>query len=76
MVHSVLFSRYTLKIKLQAKIIHTGETVAIKKVYQDKRYKNREYQITKELSHPNIVKLHHAFYTTGEKVNIYIYINN
>jgi len=42
--------------------------VAIKKVYQDKRYKNREYQITKELSHPNIVKLSHAFYSTGEKV--------
>ena len=44
--------------------------MAIKKVYQDKRYKNREYQITKELAHPNIIKLHHAFYTTGEKVNL------
>ena len=52
----------------KAKIIHTGETVAIKKVYQDKRYKNREYALTKELNHPNIVKLLHAFYTTGEKV--------
>ena len=29
-------------IVFQAKVIHTGEIVAIKKVYQDKRYKNRE----------------------------------
>jgi glycogen synthase kinase 3 beta len=48
--------------------------VAIKKVYQDKRYKNREYNITKELTHPNVVKLHHAFYTTGEKPDE-IYLN-
>lgn len=61
-------------IVFQAKVIHTGETVAIKKVYQDKRYKNREYLITKELNHPNIVKLSHAFYTTGEKQDE-IYLN-
>ena len=29
--------------------METGETVAIKKVLQDKRYKNREYEILKEL---------------------------
>ncbi len=46
----------------------TGEVVAIKKVYQDKRYKNRELQIMRELTHPNIVALKHAFYTKGEKV--------
>ena len=61
-------------IVFQAKVIQTGETVAIKKVYQDKRYKNREYLITKELNHPNIVKLSHAFYTTGEKQDE-IYLN-
>ena len=55
-------------------MIHTGEVVAIKKVYQDRRYKNREYTITKELSHPNIIKLIHAFYTTGEKKDE-IYLN-
>ena len=58
----------------QAKIIHTGEIVAIKKVYQDRKYKNREYTITKELSHPNIIKLLNAFYTTGEKKDE-IYLN-
>jgi len=52
----------------QAVSSETKETVAIKKVFQDRRYKNREFQIMKELgSHPNIVTLHHAFYTNGEK---------
>lgn len=61
-------------IVFQAKVIHTGETVAIKKVYQDKRYKNREYTITKEMNNSNIIKLSHAFYTTGEKKDE-IYLN-
>jgi serine/threonine protein kinase len=51
----------------QAHVVETGEQVAIKKVFQDKRYKNRELQIMKDLSHPNIVTLKHAFYTNGEK---------
>jgi len=44
-----------------------GETVAIKKVLQDKRYKNRELQIMQQLKHPNIVELKNSFYTNGEK---------
>uniref|UniRef100_A0A7S1RSD5 Protein kinase domain-containing protein n=1 Tax=Alexandrium catenella TaxID=2925 RepID=A0A7S1RSD5_ALECA len=51
----------------QAHISETGETVAIKKVLQDKRYKNRELQIMQELRHPCIVELIHAFHTPGEK---------
>lgn len=31
----------------------TGERIAIKKVFQDKKYKNREHQILKMLNHPN-----------------------
>jgi len=54
-------------IVYQAQVVETGESVAIKKVYQDKRYKNRELQIMKELRHPNVVELKHAFYTSGEK---------
>lgn len=53
----------------QASIAETGETVAIKKVYQDKRYKNRELQIMKELYHTNVIALRHAFYTQGDKVS-------
>lgn len=41
--------------------------VAIKKVLQDKRFKNRELQIIRMMNHPNIVQLKHCFYTTTEK---------
>merc|ERR1719163_1765321 len=47
-------------IVYQAQVVETGESVAIKKVFQDKRYKNRELQIMKELRHPNVVELEHA----------------
>ena len=41
-----------------------GAQVAIKKVLQDKRFKNRELQIMKLMAHPNVVDLQHCFYTT------------
>ena len=47
----------------------TKEKIAIKKVFQDQRYKNRELDIIKEISHPNIVKLLNYFYTPSEKEN-------
>jgi serine/threonine protein kinase len=47
----------------------TSEKVAIKKVYQDKRYKNRELQIMKDLFHCNVITLKNAFYTQGDKVS-------
>ncbi|CAL5418282.1 unnamed protein product [Camellia sinensis] len=40
----------------QAKCRETGEIVAIKKVLQDKHYKNRELQIMKMMDHPNICR--------------------
>lgn len=45
----------TFGIVFKANVEETGEVVAIKKVYQDKRYKNRELQILRELDHPNII---------------------
>jgi glycogen synthase kinase 3 beta len=51
----------------QATVAETGEVVAIKKVFQDKKYKNRELDIIKELDHPNVVKLKNSFYTSGDK---------
>ena len=51
----------------QAKLCDTGEMVAIKKVLQDKRFKNRELQIMRRLDHCNIVSLLYFFYTSGEK---------
>eukprot|EP00095_Tigriopus_kingsejongensis_P005475 maker-scaffold491_size156641-snap-gene-0.33 protein:Tk05475 transcript:maker-scaffold491_size156641-snap-gene-0.33-mRNA-1 annotation:"glycogen synthase kinase-3 beta isoform x4" len=58
----------------QAKLCESGEMVAIKKVLQDKRFKNRELQIMRRLEHCNIVKLMYFFYTSGEKKDE-IYLN-
>ena len=41
----------------QASVIDTGETVAIKKVLQDRRFKNRELDIMSTLDHSNVVCL-------------------
>jgi len=51
----------------QATVIETGETVAIKKVLQDRRFKNRELQVMGMLDHPSVVSLKHCFYSKGEK---------
>ncbi|PIN21998.1 Glycogen synthase kinase-3 [Handroanthus impetiginosus] len=56
----------------QAKCLETGESVAIKKVLQDRRYKNRELQIMRLLNHPNVVQLKHYFYSTTEKNEVYL----
>lgn len=58
----------------QAKLCDSGEMVAIKKVLQDKRFKNRELQIMRRLDHCNIVSLLYFFYTSGEKKDE-IYLN-
>ncbi|KAJ0976439.1 hypothetical protein J5N97_018404 [Dioscorea zingiberensis] len=59
-------------IVFQAKCLETGETVAIKKVLQDKRYKNRELQTMRILDHPNVVSLKHCFFSTTEKDELYL----
>jgi Protein kinase domain len=53
-------------VVFEAKVVETGDIVAIKKVLQDKRFKNRELQIMRQLvqdPHPNIVALQHCFYS-------------
>ncbi|KAM3721397.1 Glycogen synthase kinase-3 beta [Dirofilaria immitis] len=50
-----------------AELIDTGEQIAIKKVLQDKRFKNRELQIMRKLNHKNIVQLKYFFYSGNEK---------
>jgi serine/threonine protein kinase len=52
-------------IVYQAQVVETKETVAIKKVLQDRRYKNREVQILKDLRHPDVIRLRHCFYSRG-----------
>lgn len=41
----------------------TLEIVAIKKVYQDKNYKNRELDILKSLNHPNVLSMKDSYFT-------------
>lgn len=60
-----------------ANVVETGETVAIKKVLQDKRFKNRELQIMRQLvkqPHPYIVALKHHFLSKGSKSDD-VYLN-
>ncbi|WOL10030.1 shaggy-related protein kinase epsilon isoform X1 [Canna indica] len=56
----------------KAKCVETGEAVAIKKVLQDKRYKNRELQIVQLLDHPNVVQLKHYFFSNTDKNELYL----
>ncbi|KAJ7304014.1 hypothetical protein JRQ81_011533 [Phrynocephalus forsythii] len=58
----------------QARLVDSGELVAIKKVLQDKRFKNRELQIMRKLDHCNIVRLRYFFYSNGEKKDE-VYLN-
>lgn len=61
----------------QAKVVETGEVVAIKKVLQDRRFKNRELQIMRQLSlqtHPYVVTLKHYFVSKGSKPDE-VYLN-
>lgn len=48
--------------------------VAIKKVLQDRRFKNRELQIMRSVEHPNIVRLLHCFVSQTDKHDTYLYL--
>jgi len=53
----------------------TFELVAIKKVLQDKRFKNRELQIMRKLDHCNVVKLKYFFHTNGDRGSSEVYLH-
>ncbi|KAE9592241.1 hypothetical protein Lal_00035243 [Lupinus albus] len=59
-------------IVYQAKCLETGEEIAIKKVLQNKRYKNRELQVMLMLDHINVLKLKHCFYSTVDEDELYL----
>ncbi|KAL9689271.1 hypothetical protein QQ045_033706 [Rhodiola kirilowii] len=59
-------------VVFQAKCLETGEAVAIKKVLQDRRYKNRELSVMRLLDHPNVVKLRQSFFSATEKEELYL----
>ncbi|KAG8052959.1 hypothetical protein GUJ93_ZPchr0001g31995 [Zizania palustris] len=59
-------------IVFQAKCLETGETVAIKKVLQDRRYKNRELQLMRAMEHPNVISLKHCFFSTTSRDELFL----
>ncbi|KAG8894119.1 regulator of ime2 [Tulasnella sp. 403] len=64
-------------VVFQAKLLNVTkdqEDIAIKKVLQDKRFKNRELQIMRLLNHPNVVDLKAFFYSNGDKKDE-VYLN-
>lgn len=48
----------------QATVSGTNQIVAIKKILQDKRYKQRELQLMQTLRHPNVVKYKNFFFSS------------
>ena len=61
-----IIGKGTFGIVYRAKKENSDDILAIKRVFQDKRYHNRELEILKELNHPNIINLRHFFYTKGK----------
>ncbi|CAJ1938669.1 unnamed protein product [Sphenostylis stenocarpa] len=59
-------------IVFQAKCMETGEPVAIKKILQDKSYKNRELQLMRMMDHPNVISLKHRFFSTTSADEIFL----
>ncbi|KAK9463985.1 kinase-like domain-containing protein [Lipomyces oligophaga] len=60
-------------VVFQTKLLPSGQEVAIKRVLQDKRFKNRELQIMRLVKHPNVVDLIAFFYSSdnGRSSNAY-----
>ncbi|KAL9013010.1 MAG: hypothetical protein Q9173_002267 [Seirophora scorigena] len=54
-------------VVFQTKLSPSGEDAAIKRVLQDKRFKNRELQIMRIVRHPNIVELKAFYYSNGDR---------
>jgi len=62
----------TFGVVFLATCLETNEQLAIKRVLQDRRYKNRELSIMLNLTHPNVIGLQHHFYTVSMKREVYL----
>lgn len=58
-------------VVFHTKLSPGNEDAAIKRVLQDKRFKNRELQIMRIVRHPNIVQLKAFYYSNGERVSYF-----
>ncbi|KAI8976091.1 kinase-like domain-containing protein [Pilobolus umbonatus] len=74
--HQKVIGNGSFGVVYQVKTLHNGESAAVKKVLQDKRFKNRELEIMRMMNHPNICGLKAYFYTQGDsKQKDEIYLN-
>ncbi|KAJ3436562.1 glycogen synthase kinase-3 alpha [Anaeramoeba flamelloides] len=58
----------------KARSLFNGTNFAIKTVYIDPLYQNRELEIMKKVKHRNIVKLLDYFYTTKNEKEVYLHL--
>ncbi|KAI8887836.1 Pkinase-domain-containing protein [Backusella circina FSU 941] len=73
--HQKVVGNGSFGVVYQAKLAHNGEDAAIKKVLQDKRFKNRELQIMRVMNHPNVCGLKAYFYSQGDGKKDEVYLN-
>ncbi|GMM38320.1 serine/threonine protein kinase [Saccharomycopsis crataegensis] len=59
-------------VVFQTRIKETEEVCAIKRVLQDKRFKNRELQIMNAVHHRNVVDLKYYFYQNTDNNELYL----
>lgn len=65
----------TFGVVYKVEEIASKKVLAIKKVYQDPKYSNREFKVVVELDHPNCIKVHHYFFSQKEDNSKDIYLN-
>lgn len=59
-------------VVFQTHILPNNQMAAMKRVLQDKRFKNRELQIMKLVHHRNVADLWYYFYLQNEKDEVYL----
>lgn len=65
----------TFGIVYKAEETATKKIYAIKKVFQDPKYTNREFKIVIDLDHPNCIKVHRYFFSQKDDNKKDIYLN-
>ena len=65
----------TFGVVYKAEEIASKKVIAIKKVYQDPKYSNREFKVVVELDHPNCIKVAHFFFSQKQDTSGDVYLN-